>query len=102
MKNKFFAIVFVLLLIPNIAIAGDAATLIFNSGHRVYIDNGFTKVTQAMKELNSKSQDHKIVEFELRGGSFILNVAEVVVVCKDQCPGMEYKDAREETKSAQR
>lgn len=102
MKNKTLIIAFIFFaLIPNLALAGDAVTLIFDSGHRVFIDNGFAKVSSAMKELNSKSQKHQIVEFELRGGTFLLNVAEVVVACKDQCPGMDYKDAREETKRGQ-
>ena len=70
---------------PPACYAGDAATLIFESGQVVKIDDGFRQIVDAMKGLNSSSSDHKIVELNIGGGSFLLNVAQVVIVCRDAC-----------------
>ncbi len=65
--------------------AGDAATVIFESGQVVKIDDGFRQIVDAMRSLNGSSAHHKIVELNIGGGSFLLNVAEVVIVCRDAC-----------------
>jgi hypothetical protein len=83
------------LLLPISAFAADAATLIFRSGQRVYVDDGFRLIVDAMKSLNEKSQDHKVVELNIGGGSFLLNVAEVVIVCRDKCVSLQVIDTRD-------
>ena len=67
------------------AFAGDAATVIFQSGQVVKIDDGFRQIVDAMKGLNSSNKSYKIVELNIGGGSFLLNIAEVVIVCRDAC-----------------
>lgn len=70
---------------PQLSHAGDAATIIFESGQVVKIDDGFRQIVEAMKGLNQSNAKHKIVELNIGGGSFLLNVAEVVIVCRDAC-----------------
>lgn len=84
-----------LLLLPSEAFAGDKATLVFKSGLVVTIDDGFRQVIEAMKQLNAKSQDHHIVQLEIGGGSFLLNVAEVVIACRDDCSTLQIVDKRD-------
>ena len=81
--------------LPGTALAGDAATIHFKSGHVVIIDDGFKDIVEAMRGLNSSSSDHKIVKLDLQGGSFLLNVAEVVIVCRDSCRGLTTVDTRD-------
>jgi hypothetical protein len=81
------------------ALAADAATIVFNSGQRVYINNGYGQIVTAMKQLNARSQDHQIVDLNIEGGSFLLNVAEVVIVCRDRCTSLEVVDFRDPSRA---
>jgi|GEM_PF-3542408 len=65
--------------------AADAVTLIFKSGQVVKIDDGYRQIAEAMKTLNVEDRFYKIIELNIGGGSFLLNVAEVVIVCRDNC-----------------
>ena len=98
MKRLLFTSL-LLLFIPSTALAGDKATLVFESGLVVTINDGFRQVVEAMKRLNNNSQDHKVVELEIGGGSFLLNVAEVVVACRDECNTLEIIDKRDTARS---
>jgi hypothetical protein len=84
---------------PASALAADAATIVFNSGQRVYINNGYGQIVTAMKQLNARSQDHQIVDLNIEGGSFLLNVAEVVIVCRDRCTSLEVVDFRDPSRA---
>ena len=95
MKRKLFLSVLLFFLFPGLAAAGDAATIVFESGQVIYVDNGYAEVAKAMKELESKSKDHKVIEFKIGGGTFMLNVADVVAVCRDQCSSMRLVDMRD-------
>lgn len=75
--------------------AGEAATLVFRSGQVVYLDNGYGAIVAAMSKLNHDSQAHNIVDLNIGGGSFLLNVAEVVIVCRDNCPSLTVQDMRD-------
>lgn len=83
------------------AFAADAATLIFKSGQVVKINDGFKDIVAAMKDLNNKSQDHHVVQLDIGGGTFLLNVAEVVIVCRDDCKGLDVVDRRDPARSQQ-
>lgn len=83
--GTFIALIIGLLLTPQAALCGDAATIIFDSGQVIRIDDGYRQVMEAMKTLNTESRIHKIVELNIGGGGFLLNVAEVNIVCRDQC-----------------
>jgi len=73
---------------PNTALAGDAATLIFESGQVVMIEDGYRQIVDSMKGLTGQPDQHKIVELNIGGGSFLLNVSQVVVVCRDDCKSL--------------
>lgn len=75
--------------------AADGATIAFRSGQIAFIDNGYEKVLEAMESLERESKDHKIVKLTISGGTFLLNVAEVVLVCRDRCTSVEFRDLRD-------
>jgi hypothetical protein len=79
--------------------AGDGATLVFESGQLVRLNNGYGAILSAMKNLNDTNQKHRIVELNLEGNSFLLNVAEVVIVCRDRCSSLEVQDLRDPARS---
>ena len=86
---------------PSVSYAADAATIVFKSGQVVKINDGFKDVSAAMRELNNKSQEHRVVQLELNGGTFLLNVAEVVIVCRDDCRGLDVVDVRDPARAQQ-
>lgn len=73
------------LILVSQAWAGDGATVIFKSGQVVQIDDGYRQIVESMKTLNGASTDHKILELTIGGSSFLLNISEVVIVCRDNC-----------------
>lgn len=75
--------------------AADGATIAFRSGQVAYIDNGYEKILEAMESLDRESKDHRIVKLTLAGATFLLNVAEVVLVCRDRCTSVEFRDLRD-------
>ncbi|MBX7145055.1 MAG: hypothetical protein K1X79_11435 [Oligoflexia bacterium] len=78
-----------LLTCPGLSWAGDAATVIFKSGQVVKIDDGFRQVTEALKQYRQDgSGGGAIVELNLGGGTFLLNISEVVIACRDTCSGL--------------
>lgn len=80
---------------PKPAFAGDAATLIFTSGQKVYIGNGYKQIVEAMSATSSKNSERSVVKLDIEGGSFMLNVAEVVIACRDRCQSLEVEDMRD-------
>ncbi len=70
---------------PTLAFAGDAATVIFKSGQVVKIDDGYQMLVDAMNGLNGKEVKHQILKMMIDGNSFVMNIAEVVIVCRDNC-----------------
>ena len=98
MKKQFLAsaVAAILWAVPfSSAHAADAATLVFRSGIRVYINNGYGKILDAMNRLNKDDRDHSIVQFDYEGGPFLLNVSELVLVCRDRCTTLEVVDIRD-------
>jgi hypothetical protein len=84
------------------ALAGEAATIVFRSGQVVRINDGYSTVIAAMSKLNTASQAHSIVNLNIGGGSFLLNVAEAVIVCRDHCPSLEVVDVRDPARTPTR
>lgn len=76
-----------LILVPR-AFAGEGATIIFESGQVIQIDDGYKEIVNGLKSLSSGSQQHKILEITLGGSTFLINVAEVVIVCRDRCSNL--------------
>ena len=77
-----------LLLNSRVALAGDAATLVFKSGQMVMIEDGYNKVVDQMRSISGKPEQPHIVELNIGGGSFLLNISEVVIVCRDDCKSL--------------
>ncbi len=92
-------ILFFLLSSPISALAGDGATLLFKEGQVAYISNGYSALVQEYKRLEGKNATHKIVELNLESSSFLINIAEIVLICRDRCTSLEVNDPR---KSSQR
>lgn len=73
---------------PTVAFAGDGATIIFNSGQIVKIDDGFRQVVEAIKSQSKDSNTSRFIELNLGGGTFLLNLNEIAIVCRDNCTGL--------------
>ena len=84
------------------AFAGEAATVVFRSGQVVRINDGYSVVVAAMSKLHGSNQTHSIVTLNIGGGSFLLNVAEAVIVCRDHCPSLEVVDVRDPARTPTR
>lgn len=69
------------------------ATLVFKSGLRIYVSNGYEKIVDALSKIDPEAR-HKIVSLDVEGGIFLLDVAEVTVVCKEKCTSIEIVDTR--------
>lgn len=78
----------------NAAHAGDGATILFREGHVAYLANGYTTLVEEYKKLNSKDASHSIVELKLESSPFLINLAEVVIICRDRCTSLEVIDPR--------
>lgn len=83
-----------ILAITNSAHAGDGATILFREGQVAYIDNGYAALVEEYKKLNSNSSSHKIVQLNLESSPFLINISEIVVICRDRCTSLEVADPR--------
>ena len=72
----------------NPAYAADAATVIFKSGQVIKVDDGFRQIVDVMKANGSSDKSNNLVELNIGGGTFLLNLSEVVVVCRDSCSNL--------------
>jgi hypothetical protein len=85
-KRSLLSALSVLLLLPSVSWAADRATVIFKSGQVVTIEDGYKQIVESMKSSASNSTARsRILELNIGGGSFLLNIDEVVVVCRDDC-----------------
>jgi len=95
LRRAIFAVgLFLVLHLMNTSAEATGATLIFKSGIKIYINNGYEKVVDAFSKLDSDAR-HKVVPLDVEGGIFLLDVAEVVVVCKERCSSMTLEDTRD-------
>ena len=73
--------------------AADGATLIFKSGQVIYIDGGYQVLSNAMLALNKKDNLHNsTIQLTLEGSSFVVNVADINILCRDRCKNIELLD----------
>lgn len=79
---------FVVASIPGSAFAGDAVTIVFNSGQVVRIDDGYRQIVDALRSIDKTADEHRIVELNIGGGSFMIDVADVVIACRDRCENL--------------
>jgi len=85
--GRFIAFVAVIFMVLSAAplYAADAATVIFKSGQVVRINDGFRQIEAELSKVNGKNIDHHNVQLNLGCGALIMNVAEIVVLCRDDC-----------------
>lgn len=95
LKKIFIGLVFFIMVHCMSASAYAAgATLVFKSGIRIYVNNGYEKIVDAFLKIKSDAR-HEIVSLDVEGGIFLLDVAEVVVVCKERCTSITLEDTRD-------
>lgn len=96
MKAIRFVLYLIVLIstLPNLAIAGDGATILFREGQVAYLENGYSALVEEYKKLNSKESSHKIVELKLESNPFLINISEIVIICRDRCKSLEVVDPR--------
>lgn len=77
--------------------AADGATIVFASGQVVRLQDGFKDLAPAFKRLSDKkgNKEHQVVQLTLNGNTFLLNLAEVVILCRDDCGGLSIEDKRD-------
>lgn len=94
--RKFISIFIFFLAIgaPTVALAGDGATIMFREGQLAYVNNGYSALVDAYKKLNSKNSSHQIIELKIESSPFLINLSEVVIICRDRCTSLEVKDPR--------
>ena len=78
---------------PAMAFA-TGATLVFKSGLRIYVNNGYEKIVDTFSTID-KDARHKIVSLDIEGGIFLLDLSELVVVCKEKCTSISIVDTRD-------
>jgi hypothetical protein len=90
MKNFFIACctILSLLVAPDLAFAGDGATIVFKSGVIVTLNNGYKQLVDGMKDLRAKGSQNFPVEILIEGTSFFVNLGEVAVLCRDACSSL--------------
>lgn len=79
---------------PKLAAAGDGATILFKEGHVAYINNGYSALVEEYKKLNRESRPHAIIELKIESSPFLINLSEVVIICRDRCTSLEVSDPR--------
>ncbi len=86
---------FAIMLSAASAFAGDGATLVFKSGQVVYLNYGYQVLATAMSNQFARGQTHAVVELAQEGSSSLVNISEVVVLCRDRCKNLEVIDFRD-------
>ena len=66
--------------------AADAATVIFDGGQTIRIDDGFRQIAEAMK-----GGKPEVLELAVGNATVILRVREVLVLCREECRGVGIK-----------
>lgn len=92
-----------IIFLPSAVLAGEGVTLVFKSGQVVSINDGYRAVVSAMRSLDKKSTEvNKIVELSVGGSTFLLNMAEVVIVCRDECSNLQVNHQLDPARSKSR
>ncbi len=86
MRRRALGILLGLCYQPLSALAADAATVIFDSGQTIRVDDGFRQIAEAMK-----SGKPEVLELAVGSATVLLNIREIVVLCRDQCRGVGIK-----------
>ncbi|WKZ57423.1 MAG: hypothetical protein QY326_01785 [Bdellovibrionota bacterium] len=92
MKRLLVSFAVTIFVSPLAAWAGDGATIIFKSGQVITFPDGFRQVSQAFRSLDgTKDNEKKVVELNLGGGTYVLQLNDIEMVCRDQCSNATIK-----------
>ncbi|MCB0354612.1 MAG: hypothetical protein KDD64_13845 [Bdellovibrionales bacterium] len=88
----FFILVIFLFLSPSTpALATDPAYLVLKDGGEATLRDGYKQLVNAMRDLMKERKESSIVELNLDGNSFFIDVAQIAVLCKEPCRSFEIK-----------
>lgn len=87
--SKLFFISLIIFSLPLTALAGEGATLIFKSGQVVQISDGYLEISRAMMSLDKTHVQSRVIELNIGGNTFIINMSEVALICRDKCTGLK-------------
>ncbi len=95
----FLAVLFVAqLFVTQSAFAGDEVTIVLEEGQVARSEFGFKQLSEEFKRLSSKTDGHFVVELSNQGGTFFVDLAKVVMICRDDCSHVEFTDPRAKKK----
>ena len=87
-KKAVFFVGLVILTYPGAVFAGDGATIVLKSGAIITINNGYSQIVSGMKEFNRRGTQNFNAEVNLEGTTFYINLADVALVCRDECKSL--------------
>ncbi len=97
MKDMFLKAVlavFLLAVVIPAPVFAAGATLVLKSGLRIYVNNGYEKIVDGFSSID-KDARHKVISLDIEGGIFLLDLSELVLVCKEKCTSIIITDTRD-------
>lgn len=86
------AVMTAVLFMPSTVFAGDGVTIIFKSGQTITFPDGYRQVAQAFRSLDgTKDNEKRVVELVLGGSTFVLQLNDIEMLCRDQCANATIK-----------
>ena len=79
------------LLVAAPALAGEDVTIVFKSRAIVHIRNAYKQIANGLKDFNRRAGgvENYMLELNLEGNTFFINLADIAVLCRDRCRSME-------------
>lgn len=74
--------------------AADGATLVLREGQIVRTNYGYKQISEAFKQ-GADADKKRILELTIEGSSFLIDLSNVVIVCRDDCPAIRVEDPRQ-------
>ena len=81
------------LAVGGVALAQEEVALALKSGHVIRIPYGYSQIADAMKRM--RDERNVIIEINVNGAPMLLNLTEVVAVCKGKCSYLDVVDKRD-------
>lgn len=86
--------------LPAMALAQEEVALALKSGHVIRIPYGYSQIAEAMKRM--REERNFVVEINVNGAPMLLNLPEVVAVCKGKCTYLDVVDKRDPSRAPAR
>ena len=93
MKKTLVLAVLLIMICSSIAMAQEEVALALKSGHVIRIPYGYTQIAESMKRM--QGERHMVIEINVNGAPMLINLAEVVAVCKGKCSYLDVVDKRD-------